>query len=807
MGMRLLRRKRSDDTSVGEEPLFLFDRSDAEQALIRDEQPRLRQRLLSFLRSRYAILALAFLVAGSAIFVQTTIIQFGTTAAAGLAETRGIPRQMTVKAPRGDILDAGGNRLAWSRAIHNLSIAKAGLDDPSLNAMLLDLSLFLEEKAVVWTNKLADYLMLDHSRCAHADGAGSDCGEPVFVAEIDKILAWQGSDGLFGLRQSLPGEIISYNDNRQMHSAPLFYQYLLFRRFRIEDPTSGQQRYTRSEAYRIMSLRYLILENAWQFDRGQPVPLAEDVPEDVIRLLSEQNYRFRGLVISQDYKREYTDQAQLYSHVLGYVGAINARQYDEWQRIGYSLDAVVGQAGVEYSAERYLAGQDGVRPYNVWTGTDEDSRYYPESIGRAATRGNDVRLTIDPRLQEVARASMIRTIEEIKTLQDERNKGDADAGALVMLDVRSGAVLAMLSYPDYDPHDFLADEKSDPQAAARLASYATDTVNKPLWNRAIMEHYAPGSTFKPLTAVAGLETGKIAPGTNTITCLGHEDIGGLIWKCLEKPNNGHGPLTLTQGLATSCNLYFMNLGVRTGIDQIDAWAQRLNLGEYTGIDLAGETRGVRPNKSWKKRNNIRPGDQQWFVADTCQTAIGQFANSYSVIQLAVYTAGLATGSRITPHVIDRIVAADGTLIRSGGAPAVPIGMSPATLDEVRRGMIAVTSSNMGNASEFFVDFPIKVAAKTGTAETGQEDRSSSNGLFICYAPADNPQIAIAQIVEKGAWGKNTISIARDLMAAYFNVETAENPENPENPTEGLTDNLENPNEGPTDNPENPGENP
>ncbi|MDD4139984.1 MAG: penicillin-binding transpeptidase domain-containing protein, partial [Eubacteriales bacterium] len=298
-------------------------------------------------------------------------------------------------------------------------------------------------------------------------------------------------------------------------------------------------------------------------------------------------------------------------------------------------------------------------------------------------------------------------------------------------------------------------------------------------------------TFKPATSVAALESGAVTPSSNIIRCKGHEVIGDWLWYCLEKPYGGHGNLTLTEALATSCNLYFFNLGVRTGINEIDAWGSRLGLGEYTGIDLPGESKGYRASRETKKLLRSDPSDQIWFPADTCQSAIGQFDNSFTILQLAVYTAALATGNRVTPYVIDTVTRGDGVVIRDSHPEAVPIGLKESTLAAVRAGMIAVVASDEGTAYRAFRDFPIPVAAKTGTAETGFEDRSSSNGLFICYAPADDPQVAIAQIVEKGAWGSNTIGIARDLLTTYFGLDEAQAvPENPLRP--GLTDALPTP---------------
>lgn len=769
-----------------QEPYFVFDRQEEEQAVVREEKPSLLLRLKSFLSSRYAILAIVILLAGSLIFTSTAALQFNPEAAAGVAETSGVPRQLTVTAPRGDILDAAGIPLAVSRPVHVLQIAYAGLEDIALNAMLLDLARLLEEHGVAWNDPLADYLELRHTDCPEGDEAG-DCGQPAFVLPEDEIVYWQ-SKGVFSL-QDKPGDA-TWDDDWVKTDPAVFYDYLLYKRFKIEDPKADGQRYSQADAWRIMGLRYLLYENNWAFINGTPLELARHVAFDLVQIINEQNYRYMGVIATTDYERAYTDAASALSHVLGYVGPISARQYDTWRSLGYGPDDIVGYAGVELSAERFLAGQDGIRPYNIWSVAGEAGAFYPETIGRAALPGYDVRLTVDLELQSVAETSLARVIEQIRNSPDNKNKGDADAGAVVMLDVRTGAVLAMVSYPSYDPNDFIL-RRYDEQAAERVEQYLTDEVNKPMWNRAMMEIYAPGSTFKPATSVAALESGAVTPSSNIIRCKGHEVIGDWLWYCLEKPYGGHGNLTLTEALATSCNLYFFNLGVRTGINEIDAWGSRLGLGEYTGIDLPGESKGYRASRETKKLLRSDPSDQIWFPADTCQSAIGQFDNSFTILQLAVYTAALATGNRVTPYVIDTVTRGDGVVIRDSHPEAVPIGLKESTLAAVRAGMIAVVASDEGTAYRAFRDFPIPVAAKTGTAETGFEDRSSSNGLFICYAPADDPQVAIAQIVEKGAWGSNTIGIARDLLTTYFGLDEAQAvPENPLRP--GLTDALPTP---------------
>lgn len=733
-----------------------------------EKNPGLLHRLRILFTSRFALLGLVILLTGSVILFKTAALQLNPGSVSGVSETSGVARQQTINAPRGDIYDASGVALAYSETIPVMYLSYAGLAPTELNSMLLDLSQLLEEHDIEIKSELTDYFDLDHSGCVHEEGEGEDCGVPVFKKTPDEIAYWQSSPNLFGLKESDKNRESSYQDDFVKLKPEEFFDYLLFEKYAIENSEADGIRYSKEDAWRIMKLRYLIMKENWAFINGTPIEISRQINEEIVSIVYEQNYRYKGVLVGQDSRRVYTDQVRYLSHVVGYTGKISSAQYEELRGLGYAPDSNVGQAGVEYSAERYLAGQPGIKPYNIWSAAGEEGAFFSESIGKDASAGYDVRLTIDLSLQKVAQQSLEKVIQQIRNSPDNKNKGDADAGAVVALDVKTGAVLAMASYPYYDPNDFLM-QSEDEQAAENVKQYLTDNEQKPMWNRAIMEIYAPGSTFKPATTVAALQSGAITPESSTIRCVGSEIIGDWPFRCLEYPSGGHGNLDLTRGLATSCNMYFYHLGVKTGIDNIDFWGKQLGLGEISGIDLPGEAKGFRSSRETKILLRSNPSDQIWFPADTCQTAIGQFDNSFTVLQLARYTTAVATGNLVTPHVIQQITRNDGVVIKYNEPEPQPIGLEQSTLDAVREGMLAVSTDREGTARRYFSDYPVPVAAKTGTAETGREDVSSSNGLFICFAPADDPQIAIAQIIEKGAWGSNTIGIAVDILDEYFGL--------------------------------------
>jgi len=712
-------------------------------------------------RNRYFILALIFCIFGAVILFMTASLQFSGYQRTISASSEGVSRQYTVSAPRGDIVDASGVLLASTREVNTVLIANAYMQDDDLNAMCLELSYLFDDYNCISESELDDYFSINPFE---------------FLQDEEDIRLWQTDHNLFDLDDYTEGIIVTFSDNYVKTDPQVFFLYLR-QLFDVDE------NYSEDEAYRIIRIRYQIYKDNWSFQTGTPVEIATDVPDELVTIFEEQNYHYMGIITSKAYRRTYEPAAQLASHVVGYVGSISQESLTTLSSYGYSNDDLVGQSGVESQMERYLHGSSGISTYNIWTMEGAEGTFFPSSYGYEAQSGATVQLTIDTDLQRVGIEALKTYIEDAKQAELIEQSGykTANAGAFVMMDVNSGAILAMGSYPNFDPNDFVLSMYGDEQAQEQVQYYLglgeyedITSEDMPLWNRAIMSQYAPGSTFKMCTALAALENGVISPSSTTYTCTSPIDIGGWEFKCLEFPTTGHGPLDLNSAMATSCNIYFMEIGVDTGIDNIDAMGERLGLGEYTGIDLPGEIQGVRASRETKILLHESEYDRTWFPADTAQSAIGQFDNCFTIMQLCRYTAGIATNKLVTPYVVDTVTSSDGSILYEGKTESEDLGISEENIEAVRTAMRCVvtgTSYWEGTAQDIFSDFPVDVVCKTGTAETGYEEirKEYSNGLFVCYAPAEDPQVAIALVVERGEWGSSTAIIARKLLAAYFDV--------------------------------------
>ena len=717
---------------------------------------------------RFALLAGLISMILLVVLLRTGSLQLFGDHDVAIPETVGRMSEIKLDAPRGDIVDRNGVPLAVSDAVNRVEMVSARMTNEQLNRYLLDIARLFDEYGCPFNSPLLKWFDVPSEYRSLKLLETSESLPFVFRQSYDEIFLWQTDRDLFNLTD--PEKATTERLRRRMvrEDPDDFFDYLLYDFFVIEpDRSSGSRLYTDGEAFTIMQLRYLLLENNWLFVSGQPLVLADEVPESLSARLVEQNYRFPGLVVTRHYKRRYTDDARYVGHALGYVGLISSNEYNRLKNDGYGINDVVGKTGVEQAAERYLRGESGRMTLNSWYGEGaSDPVTYPGDIGMLPMGGHEVKMTLDMDLQKVAVEELEIKIMEYRGSRHRERIMEAPGGCVIVLDAKTGAVLANANYPNFDPADFVTQDVN-PDAAARVSAMLRDVETRPLLNRGIAETYTPGSTFKPITGIAALEAGAISPFNNELTCHGAQEIGGVLWRCYAY----HGEIDFSRAVVTSCNLYFFQIAVETGIDKISEMGKRLGLGEMPGLDIGGEVAGVRPSREVKKQLNSRPEDQTWFIADTCQTSIGQFYNSYSMIQMARAVAGYATNELPTPHFIKEIVAQDGSVLIPERIENTPLGLSPQNMAALREGMVALSKERTNRTGVVFHDFPIRVACKTGTAEAYNEKMEPiSNSVFVCYAPADEPEIVIARAISDGPFGECSADISYRIMCEYFGVE-------------------------------------
>lgn len=429
---------------------------------------------------------------------------------------------------------------------------------------------------------------------------------------------------------------------------------------------------------------------------------------------------------------ERTGQGALAPHVLGRVGQMSPEEWESYQDQGYAMDTLVGKDGAEAAFEAYLHGTPGQRLVE----TDQAGRVTSASYAQEPLAGRDVTLTLDWDLQTAAEEALAAFLD---------SHPQATGGALVALDVDDGGVLAMVSQPGYDGATFSAD----------YAALAADEAN-PLMNRAVQGLYAPGSTFKLVTAAAALEEGYLTPETQILDTGRYTYYDSPQPQCWLYRQEGrtHGLETVSEAIADSCNVFFYDAGRRVGIDTLGRYARLLGLGEKTGIELAGEQAGVVAGPEYTASVG-----GTWYEGSVLSAAIGQENNRFTPLQLAHMTATLVgDGNRWQVHLLRQV---------EGEAPRERVSLGQVDLSEgnvaaIREGMLAVTQT--GSLAAAFQDLPFQAGAKTGSAQvTGEEN---ANAVLVCFAPYDDPQIALAIVAEQGGSGAALGEVAAQVLQSY-----------------------------------------
>lgn len=615
-------------------------------------------------------------------------------------------------ASRGEILDRDGEVLAGNRSVYNIVYSKITGEESNRNETLLAAVKLLESIDVEWVDKLPIEI--------------TGTGEYVFAEDRESEI------------KTLKGE--NYLDLSESATAAECMEKLI-RRYGLEDITD------KADVRRVASVRYN-MERSY-FSRTNPCVLAKDLSIEAVTVVSERASSMPGIEMQVSQTRTYGD-GTVAPHVVGTLGAISEDQYaaaveaentySSANVSGYSYTDIVGQSGIESVFESTLRGENGKETIE----TDSTGAVISTTVTDPPQAGDTVWLTIDADLQRAANAALE---EQISTKPTE----DCAAGAAVALDVHSGAILACATYPTFDLNLHASD------SAYLLSLYEDET--QPLFNRALNGIFTPGSVFKPLVAIAALEEGVITDETTPVVCDGayHYYAPDYEPECLGK----HGAVDVYGALRSSCNSFFYDVGRMLTIKKMHTYAELFSLGEKTGCELS-ESTGIMSDPNTYSDHHA---GEQWYDGLTIQAAIGQCDDMFTPIELASYCATIANGgTRYKTHFVQKITDYDRVITRSETEPEVVVEteISEETFRIVQEGMRLVCTE--GTAASVFADFGIAVAGKTGTAETYNH---SDNLTFIGYAPYDDPEIAVAVVVEYGGSGNAAKEIAKAIFEAYF----------------------------------------
>ena len=493
-----------------------------------------------------------------------------------------------------------------------------------------------------------------------------------------------------------------------------------------------------------------LLEESKSFES---LPIRTRLADEEIARFAANRYRFRGVEINARLFRQYP-QGELFSHVVGHIGRINTRELEQLEENG--LDAnyrgtdYIGKTGLEQSYETHLHGTTGVEEVEV----DSAGRAVRTLSRSAPVSGNNLVLNLDAKLQEIVYAAL----GEFR-------------GALVAIDPATGGVLAFVSKPGFDPNLFV--DGIDPQNWKEL----NESPDRPMVNRALAGTYPPGSTFKPYMALAALTYGKRRP-EQAISDPGYFNFGGHQFR--DDKVGGHGMVDMYKSLVVSCDTYYYVLGNDLGIDNISAFVRLFGFGSRTGIDITGEAAGILPSQEWKRKRFRRPDQQKWYAGETISVGIGQGYNAYTPLQLAQAITTLANdGVMLRPHIVNYIEdIVTRKRERVEAQPQNRLALNPEHVKFVKDALVGVNKE--GTGARAFAGTEYVSGGKTGTAQViaikqGEKyvasriaEQHRDHALFIAYAPADAPKIALAVVVENAGFGaRSAAPIARQVIDYYL----------------------------------------
>jgi len=610
-------------------------------------------------------------------------------------------RTQTIRAVRGEIVDRNMRPITVNRMGYDVILDGAWLfwlPDAAQNEVILNLIELCERLGVEWIDNL-----------------------PISQSQPYYTLPESGP-----AMDRLRGHL-----SLQPYATAQDAMFQLVNRHGLEEFPPHRQR-------QIAGVRYEMEQRG--FSLSVPYVFASDAPREAAINIRSHSHLLPGVDIMESAIRHHVD-GRLAPHIIGHVGPIYREELEAMMDLDYAMDDIIGKAGVEQAFEPVLRGINGQRAIHL------ERRSVIMAVESEPPRpGNTVVLTLDIDMQNVLQRALR---DQIYHLQETARPGEgreADSGAAAVINVRTGEILALATYPSYDLSTYRQD----------FAYLAAQTTLTPLVNRALHGEYAPGSVFKPVVYLAGVQAGIITPYTS-FPCRRHFPVGTHVFTCM----GYHGHISLNRAMAVSCNIYFYEIGRRVGIDAIDHVAYMLGLGVPTGIEIP-EREGRRSNPETK----LEIMDEQWFEGDLIQTSIGQLLHGYTPLQLANYAATIANrGRRMELTIVYEIRDYSQQNVVQEFEPRIASEMTdipPESFEALVDSMVAASRPG-GTAAMVFGWYPIDVASKTGTPETA----GLPNSAFIAFAPAQEPEIAIAIIIERGWHGFTSAPVARAVFDYHF----------------------------------------
>lgn len=667
---------------------------------------------------RYNILTVLVYIIGIILLIQLFNLQIIHGKEYRETSNTRLTRESTIEAARGTITDRKENVLAATKTGYSIELYKTKTDNESLNNTILKMIKLLENNNDSYTNNFP--ITADYKFTLSSDEA---------------IQNWKKQ----------------YNISEKANAKDCVYRF----RDKYEISNTDMQ-----DVLKIIAIRYEITTKGYSSTKS--IKIAENISKTSAIQFNEQNADFPGLNIISQPIRIYTS-GSLASHILGYIGKINDKELEKKLEEGYESHDYIGKTGVEYTLEKYLRGKNGTKQLDMSVdGTIED-----EYVQSEAVAGDTVSLTIDAELQGKTEEIIKDSVQTLKQM-----KKKSSFGAAVLMNVNSGEILAMASYPNYSPEVFVGGINSKDWNELK--------ENNALYDRAASGSYAPGSTFKMVTATAALEENKVSQ-TELINDRGvypyaHNPV---CWYYTQY-HRGHGNVNIKQALQKSCNYFFYEMGRRLGIDTLDKYAEFFGLGQKTGVELSSETAGTLASKEVAEQKK-----KKWYLSDTLSAAIGQSYNAFSPLQMARYVSMIANGGNyINATVIKSIKDADGNeiskdeirkyvndLLGQNTDSVSDLKISKETLDIVKAGMRLVTSPG-GTAYSAFSSFGKSVAGKTGSAQAKATSDGSNiaNGWFVGFTPYKDPEVAVVVILEDGSTDSYAAKTARKILDAYYNLD-------------------------------------